>query len=262
MIDDFLPARFRRLLNNTTNVYVDILDEIAPYIASQVPFGESAWKICKSLSNLQRAKLTSFLSECGNIDIKTGIEILTEDLSANNIEYEIVQALTNLKKGRNTFLNIIEREHSKWGIFQSEDILRESYTKAFMASNLIAFCYRLLKDESMVKAARESSIVYYYHRIYYFSGVGKLTRETLKDARFRLTDKGMFCSEEAVSKSYREIQQEEEEFIEMLEQVFNRVVEPSLPESYEVSYHPGGLSTPGESYYEISVPWYPPLRFE
>jgi hypothetical protein len=260
MIDDFLPARFRNLLNNTTNVYVDILDEIAPYIASQVPLGESALKICKSLSNLRRAKLTSFLSECGNTDIKTAIKIISEDLSANNIEYEIVQALTLLKRGRDTFLNIIEGEYSKWGIFQSGGILRESYTKAFMANNLIAFCYRVLKDEFMVDAARGKSVVYYYHRIYYFSGAGKLTREKLQDARFRLTDMG----EETVSKRYREIRQEEKEFIEMLEKVFNRIVEPSLPESYEVSCHMGGStrSCPGHSYYEISVPWSPPLKFE
>lgn len=261
MIDDFLPARFRNLLKNTTNVYVDILDEIAPYIASQIPFGDSALKICKSLSSLRKSELASFLSECGNTDIKTAIEIITEDLSANNIEYEIVQALTLLKSGRNIFLNIIEREYSKWGVFQNEDILRESYTKAFMASNLIAFCYRALKDESMVDAARERSVMYYYHRIYYFSGSGKITRETLKDARFCLRDQGMFCREEEVSRNYREIWQEEKEFMEMLEKVFNRIVEPSLPESYEVSHHMG-FNNLSQSYYEISVPWSPPLRLE
>lgn len=105
---------FNRLINSTENVYLDILSEALPFIVSNFPGGEMALKVCKSLSKLQNSSIKAFLLETGNQDIRTAIKIITNDLDGKNFDYELIQALTLLKRGRDTFLNLIDKEYKTW----------------------------------------------------------------------------------------------------------------------------------------------------
>ena len=134
---------FNKLIKSTENVYLDILSEALPFLVSNFPGGEMALKVCKSLSKLQNSSIKAFLLETGNQDIRTAIKIITNDLDGKNFDYELIQALTLLKRGRDTFLNLIDKEYKTWDWFRRIDLIRNNYAKAFIASNFIAFCYKL-----------------------------------------------------------------------------------------------------------------------
>jgi hypothetical protein len=122
MFEDDIAAlkKFNRLLQSTENVYLDILSEVLPFVVSSFPGGEMALKVYKSLSKLQNSQIKAFLLETGNQDVRTAMKIITNDLDEKNLVYELIQALTLLKRGRDTFLHLIDQEYKKW------DWLRET----------------------------------------------------------------------------------------------------------------------------------------
>jgi|LakMenEpi03Aug12_release.lakeMendotaPanAssembly.Ray.scaffolds.fasta_scaffold540445_2 hypothetical protein len=255
MLDILISEKFRKLIEDTTNNYSNILDEVSPFLLPHVPYGDIAYKICKSLAKLKNQPITKFLSESGDTDVRTAIDIITHDLKANRLEYELVQALTLLKRGRNAFLSVAEKEHKKWSIFIDSDTLTVSYSKAFLATILIAFCYKLLKDENMTSKYYVDAKFYFYHRIYSsFSCTNRMPRQDSIYINQYLKQ----TSEDGALALYKGNRKEEKEFIRMSKIVFDKQLTPSLPDKCATRYERGSYNAPGYGT-DIMFSWKPPV---
>ena len=271
-------SEFNRLINSTENVYLDILNEALPFIVSNFPGGEIALKVCKSLSKLQNSSIKAFLLETGNQDIRTAVKIITNDLDGKNFDYELVQALTLLKRGRDTFLNLIDKEYRTWDWFRKIDQIRNNYAKAFIASNLIAFCYKLLNDNTKADKVFDECKLYFYYHLYHYSEEAreKMEGHTKKSVAFVIegdwTRQGRFASskeiketddktEEAVIALYELIQAEEDNFLKMSKSVFGKSLTKELGNnSYRTEQKSRYISKSWSVVYaKLYTRWKPPI---
>ncbi|MFN6528691.1 hypothetical protein [Nostoc sp. ChiSLP03a] len=274
MIDPTIVSKeFNKLINSTEDEYFNILNEVLPFIISSLPCGEKALKICESLSRFQNAEIKAFLLETGNQDIRTAIKIITDDLNEKNFEYELIQALTLLKRGRDTFLSLIDKEYSSWGLFRMIPKIRDNYTRAFIASNFIAFCYRLLNDDTKSNKAFDESQLYFYYRLYHYSerATEKIKGDTIKPAEFVIEGKPIIVNvgaslrereqaEEAVVSYYMMIQAEEENFIKMSKAIFGKNLAKKLGNNpFKTETERKGGKTLGGVYGKLYTLWEPPI---
>ncbi len=269
---------FNRLINSTEIVYLDILNEALPFIASNFPGGEIALKVCKSLSKLQNSSIKAFLLETGNQDIRTAIKIITNDLDGKNFDYELVQALTLLKRGRDTFLNLIDKEYRTWDWFRRIDQIRNNYAKAFIASSFIAFCYKLLNDNTKADKVFDECKLYFYYHLYHYSKKAREKMEgyTKKSVLFVIegdwTRHSRFESSKTIKEIdektkraaislYELIQAEEENFIKISKSVFGKNLTKELGKnSFRVEQKSRYISKSWSSVYaEIYTRWEPPI---
>jgi hypothetical protein len=265
---------FNRLINSTENVYLDILSEALPFIVSNFPGGEMALKVCKSLSKLQNSSIKAFLLETWNQDIRTAIKIITNDLDGKNFDYELIQALTLLKRGRDTFLNLIDKEYKTWDWFRRIDLIRNNYAKAFIASNFIAFCYKLLNDNTKSDKAFDESKLYFYYHLYHYS---EEAREKIKgytiiepvefviEGKPTIVNLGRSPKDEEKAKEdvmlyYKLIQVEEENFIKISKSVFGKNLTKKLGNnSFRTETQSrGGMKIRG-LYGRLYTRWKPPI---
>jgi hypothetical protein len=280
MLEDRIVVlnEFNRLINSTENVYLDILNEALPFIASNFPGGEIALKVCKSLSKLQNSSIKAFLLETGNQDIRTAIKIITNDLDGKNFDYELVQALTLLKRGRDTFLNLIDKEYRTWDWFRRIDQIRNNYAKAFIASSFIAFCYKLLNDNTKADKVFDECKLYFYYHLYHYSGKAREKMEgyTIKSVLFVIEGQWSMHSRINSSKEIKEqdekakkvvislyelLQAEEENFIKMSKSVFGKSLTKELGKnSFRTEQKRLGVSKSFiKVFAEIYTRWEPPV---
>jgi hypothetical protein len=283
MFEDDIAAlkKFNRLLQSTENVYLDILSEALPFVVSSFPGGEMALKVYKSLSKLQNSQIKAFLLETGNQDVRTAMKIITNDLDEKNLVYELIQALTLLKRGRDTFLHLIDQEYKKWDWLRRIHLIRDTYAKAFIASNFIAFCYKLLGDDTKSNRALNESKLYFYYRLYHYSEEARekintqLTNSVefvISGPRIRVATSGIDSkgvrerkskeAKEAVIAYYRELQLEEQNFIKMIESVFRKTLTKKLgSNSFRTVADSEGTGSRHSSYiyYRLYTRWEPPV---
>lgn len=270
---------FNRLINSTENVYLDILSEALPFIVSNFPGGEMALKVCKSLSKLQNSSIKAFLLETGNQDIRTAIKIITNDLDGKNFDYELIQALTLLKRGRDTFLNLIDKEYKTWDWFRRIDLIRNNYAKACIASNFIAFCYKLLNDNTKSDKAFDESKLYFYYHLYHYSKEAreKIEGYTIKSVAFVIEGVPTVISsissskkiknteekaKEAVISYYELIQAEEENFIKISKSVFGKNLTKELGNnSFRTEIKSRNSKSWAGVYAQLYTRWKPPITY-
>jgi hypothetical protein len=266
---------FNRLINSTENVYLDILSEALPFIVSNFPGGEMALKVCKSLSKLQNSSIKAFLLETGNQDIRTAIKIITNDLDGKNFDYELIQALTLLKRGRDTFLNLIDKEYKTWDWFRRIDLIRNNYAKAFIASNFIAFCYKLLNDNTKSDKAFDESKLYFYYHLYHYSEEAreKIEGYTIKSVEFVIEGKPTIVNlgrspkdeekaKEDVMLYYKLIQVEEENFIKISKSVFGKNLTKELGNnSFRTEIKSRNSKSWAGVYAQLYTRWKPPITY-
>lgn len=272
------------LIDSTENVYSDILEEVLPYIISGIPYGETALKICNSLSKLQSSSLQKFLIQTGNLDIKSAIKIINNDLDGDNFAGELNQALTLLKRGRDSFLEAIDKDYNTWGlgILRDNSSIRDCYLKASMSSLIIAFGYKLLKDVKKTDKFFEESKFYFYYHLYHYSlkATQKIKGQTIKSVEFMiesepvdyrtdLTD--IFTGEKSwlkykkialkeVIEYYELIQAEEEIFIEMSKSIFGKVLKKKLGiNSFKTDTSSGGGKSVRYYHGQLFTSWEPPI---
>ena len=235
-IDILINKKFASLLNSTTDTYLLILKEASNMVAPNLPYGTTILKVHTALSNLQGTQVANFLNKCGNIKIQTAIEIITEGMNAQEPERELIQALTLLREGKNVFLKLAEDEYSKWLIFRSNQKLHENYAKAFLASILIAFCYKILGDNSIEEKAYNDAKRFFYHHIHHLSSLQRISKGTAETLQFSVSISGINSTKEEMFEYYEEILDQEKYFVQMSKKVFGKNLSTTLPEDYKKGY--------------------------
>lgn len=263
------PIEFNKFLKSANKTYLSILSELTFLFGSQYPVVTIAEKINKAVSIFEDSHLKEFFIETGNQDIRSAIKIFENDLYGQNIDLEVVQVLTLLKKGRDTFLTLIEKENkSIWTKLDSSttrEQVQSYYTKAFMATTFITFCYKLLKDQQKTKQAFSECKLYFYYRLYYMAYTEPLEWCLKRNPSFR--DNMTFMIRHPygpIEQVYRRIQLEEENFIEFSNDIANISLPKTLGNNYTTftylaSGSPGKFGPSARYGQGLHLSWKPPI---